>query len=137
MTSKVCAVALFLRNKEVLLGKRTPLRTMRANVWDLIGGHCEGNETAEQTLLREVKEELGVTPTEFTRVATLKESASETYEEYTYLIYLVTQWIGFPRNVQPQEHTEIRWFSINEALQLDLALPDYPDLFRTMERNHC
>ena len=51
--------------------------------------------------------------------------------------FLVTQWTGFPRSVQPQEHSEIRWFSINEALQLDLALPDYPDLFRTMERRHC
>ena len=91
MTSKVCAVALFLRNQEVLLGKRTPFRTMRANFWDLIGGHCECNETPEQTLLREVKEELGVTPTAFTRVATIKQSASETYEEYTYLIYMVTQ----------------------------------------------
>ena len=49
----------------------------------------------------------------------------------------VTQWSGFPRNVQPQEHSEIRWFSINEALQLDLALPDYPKLFRTMELRYC
>ena len=108
---------------------------MRANVWDLIGGHCEGNETAERTLLREVKEELGVTPNAFTPVATLKESASETYEEYTFLIFLVTKWSGFPRNVQPQEHSEIRCFSINEALQLDLALQTILSFHAPVERH--
>lgn len=35
------------------------------NCWDLIGGHIEEGETPEEALIREVKEELGITLDEF------------------------------------------------------------------------
>lgn len=35
------------------------------NTWDLIGGHVEKNETPEETLKREVKEEIGFDLVEF------------------------------------------------------------------------
>lgn len=51
-----------------------------------------------------------------------------------FLVYLVTEWTGFPRKVQLHEHSEIRWFPLTEALQLEnLALPDYTALFRSID----
>lgn len=47
----------------ILLGKRTPNREFFPNVWDVFGGHIEPDEERDQTLIRELKEELGITPT--------------------------------------------------------------------------
>ena len=35
------------------------------NVWDIIDGHCIDSETPEETLIRELKEEIGVIPISF------------------------------------------------------------------------
>ena len=105
---KICAAALIFKDGEVLLGKRTSDREQWPGVWDLIGGHCNGNEAPEEALIRELSEEIDVTPTNFTHLATIKDSISQSHREYTFLVYLVTGWTGVPRNAQPHEHSEIR-----------------------------
>jgi 8-oxo-dGTP pyrophosphatase MutT (NUDIX family) len=52
--------------------------------------------------------------------------------EREYHVYVVTEWAGQGPVVLGAEHTEIRWFPLNEALQLDLAHPQYTELFETM-----
>jgi len=46
--------------------------------------------------------------------------------------HLVTGWIGSPRNILIDEHDAIGWFEIYEALQLDLALSGYAEVFRRL-----
>ena len=46
MKTRVCAV--LTRGRKMLLGKQSPLRESYANVWDLIGGHCESWESTDQ-----------------------------------------------------------------------------------------
>ena len=134
MAIKQCAAGLILRDREVLLGLRAADREAWPGVWDLIGGRCEENEAPEQVLIREFAEEIGVTPTEFPHFATIKDPASPSQTDYMFLVYLVTEWTGFPRKVQLHEHPEIRWFPLTEALQLEnLALPDYTALFRSID----
>ena len=133
MAINICAAALILKDGEVLLGLRTPDRERWPGVWDLIGGHCEENEAPEEALVREVGEEIGITPTNFTHFATIEDSGFQSQADYMFLVYLVTEWTGIPRNVQLHEHLEIRWFPLTEALELEnLALPDYPALFRSI-----
>ena len=115
-----------------MLGKRTPNRKMWPGVWDLIGGHCEGEETPEETLVREVNEEIGVTPINFTQFAAINDSIVGGPDGYPCLVFLVREWTGTPRNMQLHEHSEIRWFPITESLNVDLAHPDYPTIFRTI-----
>ena len=131
---KPCAIAILLKDRLILLGKRSPDRKFYPNVWDLIGGHVEGNETPEQTLARELLEEIGVTPTQFRRIRILDELHAN--GAYQYHVYLVNAWIGFPRNMQPEEHTEIQWFTIADALKLDLALPAYRGLFMALDKTN-
>jgi mutator protein MutT len=122
MSHEVVA-ALIIRSGEILLGRRSPGRAFYPNVWDLFGGHVEPGERHEQTLVRELGEELGVTPAQWTFLETL------TLPELTVHLYLVTAWRGEPANLQPEEHSTIDWFSLTEAIQLDLADPIYPELF--------
>jgi len=125
--------ALIVESPMILLGLRAPTRTFYPNVWDVFGGHIEPGEHQHQTLVRELQEELGITPTEWTFLETLvasipKDHGVEAYELYLHL-YLVTAWSGTPVNQQLHEHASIQWFSLAQAVQLDLAHPTYPQIF--------
>lgn len=124
MTHEVVA-ALIIQSQKILLGQRSATRKYYPNVWDLFGGHMEPGEGAEQTLVRELEEELGIAPTQWTFLETIHKPS----EQLTLHLYLVTQWIGTPVNRQPDEHSFINWFTLAEASQLSLADPSYPALF--------
>lgn len=58
---EVATCLLFDRNKKLLIYLRDDKPTISfPNHWDLFGGIMEPNETPEQALVREVKEELGI-----------------------------------------------------------------------------
>lgn len=122
--------ALIIRSQRILLGQRSATRAFYPGVWDAFGGHVEPNEQHEQTLIRELQEELGITPTQWNYLETI--SPSEAKEESDLLIlhlYLVTDWTGTPTNRQLDEHSTIGWFSLAQATQLSLAHSMYPTIF--------
>lgn len=125
--------AIIVQSDHVLLGRRSSERTFYPNVWDVFGGHIEPGEDPEQTLVREMQEELGITPMKWTGLETIRESApaGDGVARYDLIVHLycVIAWSGTPANRQPQEHSTIQWFSYAEAIQLDLAHPAYPRLF--------
>jgi mutator protein MutT len=125
--------ALIVESQMILLGQRALTRTVYPNVWDVFGGHIEPGEHHSQTLVRELQEELGITPTQWTFVETLVVSLPERCgvqaDQLDLHLYLVTAWSGTPVNRQLHEHTSIQWFSLAQAVQLDLAHPAYPQLF--------
>ena|SRR5579859_7615470 len=124
---------LIIHTNRILLGKRSPTRAAYPNVWDLFGGHVELGETHSQTLVRELQEELGITPSQWTYVETLSIVTPEDQGEQSVLLHLhlnlVTAWSGTPVNRQPHEHTIIEWFSLAQAVKLNLAHSQYPQLF--------
>jgi 8-oxo-dGTP diphosphatase len=124
---------LIVQSDRILLGHRSPQRAFYPNVWDLFGGHIEPGEQPEQTLVRELQEELGITPTQWMALETLRESVLEhdqiSSHDLIVHLYCVTAWSGTPVNRQPDEHSTIQWFSYAEAIQLDLADPVYLRLF--------
>jgi len=125
--------ALIVESQMILLGKRSLAREFYPNVWDVFGGHIEPGEHGHQTLVRELQEELGITPTKWTFLETIvasipEERGVQSYQLYLHL-YLVTAWSGTPVNQQLHEHSSIQWFSLEQALQLDLAHPTYSQIF--------
>jgi 8-oxo-dGTP diphosphatase len=125
MSDHEVVAALIIQSGMILLGRRSGTRTFYPDVWDVFGGHMEPGEQREQTLVRELEEELGITATEWTYLETLNEPSYQV----TVHLYLVTDWVGTPINRQPEEHSAIRWFTLGQAIQLHLADPIYPMLF--------
>ena len=119
---------MFIRpDGKVLLGLRAPSKKVWPRHWDTIGGRVEEGESLEEALSREVQEEVGVKPTQFRLIATVKERQPEMYGDALHHVYAVTSWEGGePANVC-DEHTELRWFSISEMLLLtNIVDCDYP-----------
>ena len=127
MSHEVVA-ALIIQSQMILLGRRSARRAFYPGVWDVFGGHVEPGEQHQQTLIRELQEELGITPTKWRFLETINASLPSS-DELTLYLYLVTQWTGTPANLQLDEHSAIGWFSLAEATQLQLAHPTYPTLF--------
>jgi 8-oxo-dGTP diphosphatase len=120
--------ALFIgRDGKILLGLRAPWKKVWPCHWDTVGGRVEAGESLEEALVREVQEEVGVTPTHFRLIATVKERQPEIYGDALHHIYAVTDWQGGePANVC-DEHTELKWFSVSEMrLLTNIVDSDYP-----------
>jgi 8-oxo-dGTP diphosphatase len=132
MTHEVVA-ALIVGSGRILLGRRSAERVFYPDVWDLFGGHVEPGEEREQALVRELEEELGITPTRWNFLETLTidlPSANSSPPDLLIVhLYLVPDWTGTPVNMQPEEHSTIGWFSAEEAVRLELADARYPVLF--------
>ena len=121
--------ALIVESQRVLLGQRSPGRAFWPGVWDLFGGHVEPGEEQHQALVRELQEELGITPTTWKYLETFSLPPDRSADEVTVHLYLVTAWSGTPANLQLEEHSMIGWFALGQAVQLELAHPAYPDIF--------
>ena len=118
--------AFIIRSQKILLGRRSATRTYYPDVWDIFGGHMEPGEGEQDTLIRELQEELGITPTQWRDLETIIQPS----DELTLHLYLVTDWTGTPTNRQAEEHSEIGWFALEEAVALPLAHADHPVFFR-------
>src|SRR5688572_10594777 len=108
-----------LDGDKVLLVKRAADRASYPGVWDFAGGHSEDGEDPEQTLIREIGEELGVHPNTFQLLGIVP----ETTFGLPFYAYSITEWTGVPRNIQPEEHSEVTWVNLSEVHLLDLAGP--------------
>jgi 8-oxo-dGTP diphosphatase len=111
--------ALMIEHGRVLMVRRGPTRAWAPDRWDLPGGHVEQGETEHDALVREAREELGVT--------LLPDSASLlgrlTGPNYDVAYYAARAWSGCPRNAAPLEHTELAWVAEDELSSLALADP--------------
>ncbi len=106
-----CVGALLVRDGEVLLGRRADDRDWLPGAWDLIGGHVRADETAQDALRRELREELGIAPHALHALGMLESVEGG----WRLQVFAVDGWSGEPRNRQPGEHAELRWMSPADA----------------------
>jgi len=101
----VAACALIDADGRVLLAQRPAGRSM-AGLWEFPGGKLEAGERPEQTLIRELKEELGIAVEE-PCLAPLS-FASHGYPDFHLLmpLYACRRWKGI---VAAQEGQELAW----------------------------
>lgn len=97
----VVAVALVDTDGRVLLAQRPPGKQL-AGLWEFPGGKVEPGERPEETLIRELAEELGIVVKEAC-LAPLT-FASHAYPDFHLLmpLYVCRRWEGLPRSLEGQ-----------------------------------
>ena len=111
----VAACAIIDTDGRVLITQRPVGRSM-AGLWEFPGGKVEAGETPETTIIRELKEELGIIVKEAC-LAPLT-FASHAYADFHLLmpLYVCRRWEGLPT---PQEGQALTWVR-------PTRLKDYP-----------
>ncbi|HUS96441.1 MAG TPA: 8-oxo-dGTP diphosphatase MutT [Hyphomicrobiaceae bacterium] len=111
----VAAAALVDDDNRVLIARRPKGKSM-AGLWEFPGGKVEPGETPEETLIRELEEELGIEVCD-TCLAPLT-FASHPYPDFHLMmpLFLCRNWDG---EIQPREGQEIKWVRA-------MRLADYP-----------
>jgi len=122
----IAAAGLIIKNKKILLTKRSNYTEAFPGCWTCPGGRADEGETAKDAVVREVKEEVGLdfTPTEL--FATGKWEDRE-------LNRFLGEWSGEVK-LQEEEITEFGWFTYDEAIKLDLAF-DYRDVIKKLHQS--
>jgi mutator protein MutT len=128
------ATLLFLiKDKEILLAMKK--RGFGKGRWNGVGGKPEANESIEDATIRECKEEIGVTPQEFTQVATLDFFFPDDKPDWNQqvLVYLCTKWQGVP--IETEEMKPI-WYSLSSIPYGDMWEDDEYWLPKIIEGNY-
>jgi len=118
----VVACALIDPDGRVLLAQRPPGKAM-GGLWEFPGGKVDSGEIPEETLIRELREELGITAKEACLAPFT--FASHTYPEFHLLMpfYLCRRWEGTPR---PLEHTALKWVRPRDMRRYPMPSADLP-----------
>src|SRR5580692_5669303 len=118
----VVAVALVDPDGRVLLAERPAGRSM-AGLWEFPGGKVEAGEQPEQSLIRELNEELGIVVKEAC-LAPLT-FASHSYPDFHLLmpLYVCRRWDG---TVVPREGQRLAWVRPNRLRDYPMPPADEP-----------
>jgi 8-oxo-dGTP diphosphatase len=101
---------LFLHRSKVIDGHET-------SIWDIPGGRIEPEEDLMSALAREILEETGIVLTAAPALIAAQDIFAGTKLHVVRLTYLVD---GDGEAILSDEHTDAKWLSLEDAMQLNL-----------------
>ena len=106
-----------------------PANKARALLWEFVGGKVELNETKEQALIRECKEELDI-------ILSVGDVFMDVVHEYHDLTVHLTLFNATIANGEPQrlEHNDIQWITPSEIQNYKFCPADEEFLLSLQER---
>jgi len=116
-----CALIVDSQNR-VLAAQRSSTMSLPLK-WELPGGKIEPNETPEECLVREIKEELDI------EIEILKKLPSNTHTYPNVIVNLIpfiSKHVGGA--ITLKEHANYKWLNANQLLDLNWAEADVPIL---------
>ncbi len=118
----VVACALIDADNRVLLAQRPEGKSM-AGLWEFPGGKIETGEIPEESLIRELKEELGIV-TQADCLAPLT-FASHSYEEFHLMmpLFICRKFEGIP---VPKEGQRLKWVRASQLRDYPMPAADEP-----------
>ena len=107
----VAVGAVMNTKSEVLIAQR-PAEKFQGGLWEFPGGKVEINETVVQALIRELQEEVNLTPLSFKPLLKVEHD----YGDCAFLldVYLVSEFSG---NMQALERQVVKWVSLQQIKQ--------------------
>ena len=119
----IVAAALVDADGRVLVQQRAAGRAM-AGLWEFPGGKIERGESAEMALVRELKEELGIsTETACLAPAGFGTAPIEDGRQLLLLLYVCRKWNGIPKAL---DAAALRWVRPLELHDLPMPPADLP-----------
>lgn len=118
-------VAALIWRGERFLACQRPAHKARGLLWEFVGGKVEPGERREEALIRECREELGVT----VEVGEMFMEVDHVYPDLTVHLTLFHASIpeGEPKKL---EHNDLRWLTVEEIDQYEFCPADIEILER-------
>jgi 8-oxo-dGTP diphosphatase len=118
----VVAAALVDGQGRVLLQQRSPGRSL-AGTWEFPGGKIEDGELPEAALIRELKEELGISTERACLAPATFASHPVEGSHMLLLLYVCRKWRGTPA---PLDASDLKWVRPVEMFSLPMPPADIP-----------
>ena len=120
--------ALIWRDKKFMICQR-PAHKARGLLWEFVGGKVEDGETKEEALVRECREELGIS-------LSVGDVFMQVEHEYPDLTVRLTLFHAFIASGEPQklEHNDIRWITPQEIPNYDFCPADVEILEKIIQK---
>lgn len=109
-----CGAAIVIDGR-LLLTRR--LRQPEAGCWGLPGGKVDPFEPVTRAVEREIAEELGVAIEAKDLLCVADQIDEDAGEHWVAPVYLVRRLAGEPRNLEPDKHSAIGWFALDQLPQ--------------------
>lgn len=109
---------------------RGPKAKNERGKWEIPGGAVEFGETFEQAIVREVKEEYGVTIKVKELLQICDHIIPEEKQHWVSPTYICEIVAGVPKILEPDKCSDMGWFRIAEAKQLPLSIVTQHDIVK-------
>ncbi len=106
-----CGAAI-VRGGRLLLIRRA--RPPEAGCWSLPGGKVDPWEPVEDAVRREIAEELGVRLGRLDLLCVVDLITPDEGQHWVSPAYLVRDFEGEPANLEPEKHTGLEWFALDQ-----------------------
>lgn len=123
-------VAALIWENDRFLACQRPAHKARGLLWEFVGGKVEPGEGREEALIRECREELGVT----VRVDDVYMDVVHEYPDLTVRLILFNAHITHGV-LQKLEHNDIRWLRVSEIDEYQFCPADQ-DILRKMKEDY-
>jgi len=114
----VAAHALIQKDGKYLVTRRSAMNDYMPLKWDVPGGGVDPGETMEKTLVREVKEETGLT-INIRQVLHLYVNLAEFPKRQTFQAVYLCDYVGGDIQLNPEEHDAYLWLNKEEMRTID------------------
>lgn len=111
-------------NNEILLQKRSPNKKDKPNLWEVCFGHVSSGETPENSILREVKEEINLDLNQKDLIPLGIEHTEEYYENtnrfhkaFSYIYLIKTNKDIDEFKLQDEEVCDIKYVPLKELIE--------------------